>query len=690
MDSMHHVLTVAAWALLTMGALAFAAEEKMPVTSITMSAAEAFEQGQGAFAVRLSDSKAAVLYDRELVEDDGPGISADQLAPADQRAPAETIAGNIWIKKVLHVERPEAFEVRLYVPHDVVVTVNGKLAADVPPWVTTMPVRLGAFPAIPAALLKKGDNEIVVHAHADPVTLKIAKQEFILRNAPDRQDRPRRSFKSTDGGKSWQPIDGEYMIRLQLVQYVREGHFLSPVVDLAQGRDPAGPLRSSVTVKSVKLAAEAETPKGTSVELALRTGPSPLYEAGLWSDWQSGKTAGAAIPEGHRYGQWRAMLKSSEPLATPALRSVTMQAEVAVAPPPAWAAKVTVKDFHNEVIRYTSLPFEYEDPRHPQAVALREKYKLDEVVKDAKSEFEKFVMLRNWVAQQWKFQAPCAYYPAWDADDILTHKTGMCVQFAIVYMQCAISLGYQTRFVFGRPHGTGHEVCEIWSNEYKKWIYMDCSGNFHCLNSQTGVPLSLLEVHDQMLKAYYPDGRVAEYDGQTHPERLSDALVKCRGLDLGPTPGHKDGHDNRGVPRGWLYLWLMPRNNFYAHQQPVPLVQGFSWDWPDYIVWEDAQTPRQWIYRYYTSRLADRNWTINQVCFDAAWGPTPQTLAVQMGTVTPYLETFLVNLDGQGWKPSDRKFTWPLHEGRNRLEMRVRNTSGVEGPMSFVELNLAK
>jgi len=57
-----------------------------------------------------------------------------------------------------------------------------------------------------------------------------------------------------------------------------------------------------------------------------------------------------------------------------------------------------------------------------------------------------------------------------------------------------------------------------------------------------------------------------------------------------------------------------------------------------------------------------------------------------MGTFTPYFESFLVKLDRQGWKASSPAFTWALHPGRNRLEMRVRNNAGVLGPLSFLEV----
>ena len=111
-----------------------------------------------------------------------------------------------------------------------------------------------------------------------------------------------------------------------------------------------------------------------------------------------------------------------------------------------------------------------------------------------------------------------------------------------------------------------------------------------------------------------------------------------------------------------------------------------SWDWSEYWWWEDAATPKQWHYRHFTSRRNDLDWSINQVCFAATVTERPGELAIMMGTVTPYFESFLVKLDRQGWKASPRDFTWTLHPGRNRLEMRVRNNAGVLGPVSFLEV----
>jgi hypothetical protein len=48
--------------------------------------------------------------------------------------------------------------------------------------------------------------------------------------------------------------------------------------------------------------------------------------------------------------------------------------------------------------------------------------------------------------------------------------------------------------------------------------------------------------------------------------------------------------------------------------------------------------------------------------------------------VTPWFEAFEVRVDGGDWQEqSSSRWSWPLHEGRNRMCVRVRNTSGVRG-----------
>jgi hypothetical protein len=650
---------------------------------VVVRAVEAFEDGQGAWGVRRAGRGGVCLHDRVLVEDDGPGIRGAAKWMVTDRAPTTEIGGKTRIKKVLHVERLGAREARLYIPAGVAVEVNGR-AVDVAPD--------DRLPRVPVRLLKEGDNEVVLSCPGRTRRkIKIALPKDILRNAPDRKGRPPRSFRSLDGGKTWQPVRGEYMVRLHLLQYVPRGHFISAVMDLGEGGEAPEPLRTPVAVESVSVRADAATPDGTAVELAVRSGPGPVYEADLWTDW---RRPGSKPPKRHRYLQWKAALSSADPRRTPALRSVAVEAKVRRKPAPSWARRLEVAAFHNERIRYTSLPFEYENPLHPRLVALRRRDKLDAVVAGAATETERLVRLRDWVAKQWKYHPPVENYPAWDAHEILRRKVGFCVQYAIVFMQGAIALGHQARFVFGHNPESfdtgGHEVCEVWSNEHRKWVLYDVNQNWHYVDPKTAVPMSMLEVHDLIARTYYGNRRATIENGPR--KRLpSGAIAICYGTSLRPgTPpkGHEDHlADGRyTVPTRWLRLAYVPRNNFYARPYPQPLTQGWGWDYSDYFCWEDATTPRRYRYHNYTARRGDLDWTINQVCFDATLTSRPGALAIQMGTVTPYFDAFLVKVDRQAWKESARAFAWELHSGRNRLEMRTRNKAGVLGPVSFLEV----
>jgi hypothetical protein len=263
-----------------------------------------------------------------------------------------------------------------------------------------------------------------------------------------------------------------------------------------------------------------------------------------------------------------------------------------------------------------------------------------------------------------------------------------------VLMQCAISLGHQARFVFGENPGAfdggGHEVCEIWSNEHRKWIFMDVNQDWHYVDPRTGVPMSMLEVHDLILKTYY-GGRPAAAADPPRERRPSDAIAVCYGTSI--VPGRPpaefarhwvDGHYT--APTRWLLVNYMPRNNFFARPYPRPKTQGAHWDWSEYWCWEDSLTPRRWLYRNFTARRSDLNWTINQVRFDATLADQPGTLEIQMGTFTPFFDTFLVKVDQRTWKESRRSFAWRLHPGHNRLEMQARNQAGVRGPVSSLEV----
>ena len=94
------------------------------------------------------------------------------------------------------------------------------------------------------------------------------------------------------------------------------------------------------------------------------------------------------------------------------------------------------------------------------------------------------------------------------------------------------------------------------------------------------------------------------------------------------------------------------------------------------------------MYRNCTARRSDIDWTLNQARFDATPAATAGALKMQLGTVTPNLETFLIKSDRTPWQPSAAAFNWrSCIRGLNRLEMRTKTTAGILGPVSLLEVD---
>ena len=162
----------------------------------------------------------------------------------------------------------------------------------------------------------------------------------------------------------------------------------------------------------------------------------------------------------------------------------------------------------------------------------------------------------------------------------------------------------------------------------------------------------------------------------------------CQGLSQTPVVGEVLPEEWDSWTK-WLHIRYMPRNNFFAQPTPVPLSQGLHWDWPDYFIVQDAQSPRYGCYRNFTARRSDVDSNLNQVRFAAEYGQKEGELEIQLGTVTPWFESFESQRDGAGWSAASAKFAWKLKAGANRLEMRARNTSGVTGPISSLQVVFA-
>jgi transglutaminase-like putative cysteine protease len=592
--------------------------------------------------VRLTDDGSAVEPERGLLfEDDGPA------AGYSYRPNEEILSGEVRIRKDFEIPDPRATSATL------LVAPGGALAAEIngKPQALEAPRTTGKYwqaYAVDPALFKRGLNRIVLHGTGK---VWIARADEF----PPGAEHPDRSARSADGGKTWDSarlgprgdLDGEYCIRLALDAPRAGGTLSLPVIDAGNlaGRPIGPPLTALGPVKVTAAGAGA---------VRLRSGPTPLPGPG-WVDGDGG-------------GRYLAIvLEVSGPVKG-------LRIEATPTRPPDWTRELEVSSRRNDPIVRTSITFAVEPYDHPRLKELREKCRLDEVLQGATSEFEVVARLAAWASQLWTDGHLREGYPAWDALEILKPHAdgrpvgGFCQQYNLVLLQACESLGIPGRCVsigpgdHGSPIRGGHEVVELWSNDYRKWVYVDGNAAWCFTDADAATPLSLLELRERQLR-----GR---------PVRvvvLAETKVVWKGISDWPP---------------FIELRLIPRSNFLEQPAPLPLNQGMrGWFWTGHVAWSDREAPASPIYGRRVTRRGDFEWTWNTVHLTLE-AVGPGELRVHLDTETPGFAAYLVSLDGAAPRPLSSGFPWTLRKGKNAIEVRTRNTAGRQGPPARIEIEL--
>jgi len=518
-----------------------------------------------------------------------------------------------------------------------------------------------------------------------PKALKAGLNDVIIRDGGgcgwklfiDTMRHHKRSAKSVDGGRTWTTerlglndfCIGEYVVRLNLHRHPPEGVIVSPSIDLAMAAD-GGHIAPRLNVKSVCFEQEVTRPAGAGVMLEWRSGSTPSYRPETWGYWQY--TDGpACIPKSHRFIQWKATLTTAHGRVTPVLRGITVDI----------SAQVTRKvntDLHlsetrNPPIVRSSFPFAHQLADEPRLAMLRERWRLDHVIKDADREFDKFLRLKRWTRQQWEdgwTRGDLEWVPPWDAGVVLELagrklSLGMCTHYASTFVQCCLSLGLQARVCIT----TAHCVAEIWSNEYEKWVMMDPGCDADDGRKATrhfernGIPLSAHELHLAGVADNFEDIK-AVWD----PEPITGM-----GLD---------------ADRYYQFCTTF-RNNFLTSLYPEEPEHGaVSYTYDGHLWCESATMPLP-QFSMTSSRPADFDWSVNRTHISLQQGSEPHSVAVLLDTETPNFETYLVQIDNREWKLVEERFVWKLSKGENSLRVKSRNRFGVEGIESRVVIELA-
>jgi len=387
----------------------------------------------------------------------------------------------------------------------------------------------------------------------------------------------KRSFKSIDGGQSWQTdymaydssLQGEYLVRLVLEFAKKSGSIISPVYRDLQTKGKITDF--FIEPGFINNNEHNNSEKRIDFKTQIRTAN---YKQGLpvWTDWINIDYDGIELDNVDAL-QWRGLLESESRISLQGITYVIgfseqvedyVQTEKVIKHP--FAGKV-----HNDKLNY-----------------IIENEGLREMLAPLESEFEKFVVLREWVSRQWKHHLG-EPYPGWDPVIILDwlqnkkpEACGFCVIHNQLYYQLCLALGLIARpIIITRNinmYKGGHFVTEVYSHDYDSWVIMDANYNIHY--ELDNKPLNALKLHQIALQGE-EDKVILKGDPNYHP----------------------NGYEGAKDLERYLYFGVIPLEKVYdsIYKGPVEHGQG-AYRWNGFLWWFDKNSRKQPQFSAYTNR----------------------------------------------------------------------------------------
>ncbi len=343
--------------------------------------------------------------------------------------------------------------------------------------------------------------------------------------------------------------------------------------------------------------------------------------------------------------------------------------------------------------------FYYEKSDIPQLRELLDSYNYKKYISAGKNEFQKMALLKNWVYKNISYDYRTNNQTLRNALKVLHGSENgqpfLCTNFAAVFMQSAISLGWTSRYFFLRKRtGQEHATNDLWSNQYGKWIFMDATWNLHL--EKNGIPLSIAEARKEWFKNRGKDlvyvfgaGKErVEYTSINFPVKRRDSSVWSR----------------FPLDRNWLgymeQVALVGRNNFFTYRDG----DGRNiWDHVYIIKDRYNSNDRKWAFRNRkpVNSIEDMFHKLNYAIINiegwvlvrsdtvgVKWNRVVRVRVKSSGknSYTPYFSKFIVSINNGKWIETDSRFKWMLKSGMNILKVRIINKFGVAGPISSVRI----
>ncbi|HOT46985.1 MAG TPA: hypothetical protein PLM53_20595 [Spirochaetota bacterium] len=333
------------------------------------------------------------------------------------------------------------------------------------------------------------------------------------------------------------------------------------------------------------------------------------------------------------------------------------------------------------------VPFYHESSDEPRLDQLIKEFDFSSSVSAGLTEFQEMALLKNWVYSRVPYDLNYNDSELRDSIRILRRaarkEAFICTTISTVFLQTAVSMGWTPRqVILKKREGDEHAANDIWSNQFRKWVYIDPTWNIHI--ERRGVPLSMYEIRREWLKnggrdVVYVFGagkNEKRYTARDLPVRRNDSRI----WSLIP------------LDRGWLSYFneiaILGRNDFFSCCNGSG---SGAWD-PVYVV----TVKRSWKDRFRSFFKKSAGHAPKTLFYDLnrvdvhigeQGGRQGKTVEVKLNAFgnnnyTPNFMEYLVRLNGGDWKVTGDRFFWTLEPGENIVRARIMNRFGVVGPVT--------
>mgnify|MGYP001182359976 FL=1 len=301
--------------------------------------------------------------------------------------------------------------------------------------------------------------------------------------------------------------------------------------------------------------------------------------------------------------------------------------------------------------------FRFENFDNPLLRKFREMYRLDDAVAAGRDEFEKQMLLMEYIFNSWDFGHAKERYNLKDPFEIMEfarreHKF-QCMHSGAVLQTAFNSMGWVAR-PMAIPQ---HTFNEVWSNQHARWILFDATSNY--VPMREGRPLNTYELRQALL---VDEGR----DTFSVRMRNGQWVREPKSVEYG---------------RRLLFIAFIPNTD--------NLVSNLDYE-KMFIIRDRFSEGRTWHTRDNPEDpFTEPYFPINQAALTLR--PDGDRLLVSLGTLTPNFKEFRVRQDEGPWEPLEgTTFRWPLRTGSNRLEAVSVNRFDVSGPVSSVQVDVSE